>query len=196
MTVPGRLFLVRHGETDWNVAGRLQGRRDVPLNSLGRAQAARVGRVLGQLAGDVSQLHYVSSPLSRALETMRILRTALDLPSADFTHDPQLAELSFGQWEGLTWPEIRRRDAAAVKARELDPWSFTPPEGESYAGLSHRAGSAIDRIKGDAVVVTHGGVIRALLHARAGMPSAQAALVPVRQGAVYVLRGGQFEVAD
>lgn len=196
MSAPGRLFLVRHGETDWNVAGRLQGRRDVPLNSLGRAQAARVGRVLGQLADDVTRLHYVSSPLSRALETMRILRTALDLPGSDFTHDPQLAELSFGQWEGLTWPEIRRRDAAAVKAREMDPWSFTPPEGESYVGLSHRAGNAIDRITGDAVVVTHGGVIRALLHTRAGMPSAQAALVPVRQGAVYVLRGGRFEVAD
>ncbi len=193
---PSRLFLVRHGETDWNVAGRLQGRRDVPLNSLGRAQAVRVGRVLAQLAGDVTRLHYVSSPLSRALETMRILRTALDLQGSDFTHDPQLAELSFGQWEGLTWPEIRRRDADAVKVRERDPWSFLPPDGESYAMLAHRASAAIDRIRGDAVVVTHGGVIRALLHVKAGMPGIDAAQVPVRQGAVYVLAGGQFEVAD
>ena len=75
-----RFFLVRHGETDWNVVGRLQGRRDVPLNTLGRIQAGQVGRVLAQLAGDTRALSYVSSPLSRAVETMRILRTGLDLP--------------------------------------------------------------------------------------------------------------------
>ncbi|WP_029002883.1 histidine phosphatase family protein [Azorhizobium doebereinerae] len=196
MSAPRRLFLVRHGETDWNVAGRLQGRRDIPLNSLGRAQAARVGRVLAQLAGGVEGLHFVSSPLSRALETMRILRTTLELPASDFAHDPQLAELSFGQWEGMTWPEIRRRDARAVRTRELDPWSFVPPDGESYVMLSQRAGAAVDRVRGDAVVVTHGGVIRALLHAKAGMPAQDAALVPIRQGAIYVLEGGLFEVAD
>lgn len=194
MTGRRRLFLVRHGETDWNVAGRLQGRRDIPLNSLGRAQAARVGRVLPQLAGEASGLHFVSSPLGRALETMRILRTTMNLPASDFAHDPQLAELSFGQWEGMTWPEIRRRDAEGVRTRERDPWSFVPPEGESYAGLAHRAGAAIDRIKGDGVVVTHGGVIRALLHARAGMPANEAAVVPIRQGAIYVLSDGAFEV--
>lgn len=192
MTAPRRFYLVRHGETDWNVAGRLQGRRDIPLNSLGRAQAARVGHVLHNLAGDVTRLTYVSSPMSRALETMRILRTTLDLPMSDFSHDPQLAELAFGQWEGMTWPDLRRRDPELVKQRELDPWSFVPPDGESYQQLSVRAGAALDRIPGNAVVVTHGGVIRSMLHSRAGMPAEEACTIPIRQGAIYVLEAGAY----
>lgn len=191
-----RYFLVRHGETDWNVVGRLQGRRDVPLNSLGRIQAGQVGRVLHQLAGDPSSLAYVSSPLSRAVETMRILRTGLDLPVGDFTTDIRFAEISFGQWEGQTWPELRRRDFDAVRRRDRDPWNFTPPGGESYSTLCARVGAACDALDDDAVIVTHGGVIRALLHVKAGMPQGEAALLPVRQGAVYVVRQGGFEVAD
>ncbi|OYX13919.1 MAG: phosphoglycerate mutase [Rhizobiales bacterium 32-66-8] len=191
-----RLFLVRHGETDWNVAGRLQGRTDIALNALGRKQAAQVGRVLTQLAGDVSSLTYVSSPLARAVETMRILRTTLNLPSGGYSLDPHLAELSFGRWEGLTWPELRRRFGDDVRARDLDPWTFAPPAGESYVELSARVCGALDRITEDAVVVTHGGVIRALLHTKAGMPRSEATLLPVRQGAVYMLSGGGFRVAD
>lgn len=191
-----RLFLVRHGETDWNIAGRLQGSRDVPLNSLGREQAAEVGRVLGQMVRDVRALHYVSSPLSRAVETMRILRTTLDLPVSDFRTDDDLKELSFGRWEGFTWPDLRRRYPEDVDARDREPWHFAPPAGESYAELAARAGAVVDRLAGDSVVVTHGGVIRALLQSRTGMPKGEAALLPIRQGAIYVLAGRSFEVAD
>lgn len=191
-----RFFLVRHGETDWNVVGRLQGRRDVPLNALGRIQAGRVGRVLSQLATVPQDLTFVSSPLSRATETMRILRTSLDLPAADFSTDPRLAEISFGQWEGQTWPELRRRDHAGVLRRDRDPWHFTPPGGENYGTLCERVNAACTDLRDDAVIVTHGGVIRALLHVKAGMPEEEAALLPVRQGAVYVLAQGSFEVAD
>ncbi|MEP9350369.1 histidine phosphatase family protein [Xanthobacter sp. KR7-225] len=194
---PGRrLFFVRHGETDWNVAGRLQGRRDVPLNALGRIQAAQVGRVLNQLVGDIAALAYVSSPLSRAVETMRILRTTLDLPASAFASDPRLEEISFGRWEGQTWPELRRRDHDGVRRRDLDPWRFQPPGGESYLDLCARVQTAIAELPGDAVIVTHGGVVRAALHVLAGMPPGEAALLPVRQGAVYVVAGGVFKVAD
>lgn len=191
-----RLFLVRHGETDWNIAGRLQGKRDIPLNSLGREQAAEVGRVLGQMVEEVRTLHYVSSPLSRAVETMRILRTTLDLPAADFRTDDDLKELSFGRWEGSTWPDLRRRFPEDVEARDREPWHFAPPAGESYAELAARACGVVDRLAEDSVVVTHGGVIRALLQARTGMPAGEAALLPIRQGAIYVLAGGSFQVAD
>lgn len=194
--VARRLYFVRHGETDWNVAGRLQGRRDVPLNALGRIQAAQVGRVLNQLVGHVDSLAYVSSPLSRAVETMRILRTTLDLQVTAFASDIRLAEISFGLWEGQTWPELRRRDHEGVRRRDLDPWGYTPPGGENYIQLCTRVGAALDDITGDAVVVTHGGVIRAALHVFAGMPREEAAILPVRQGAVYVVADGSFKVAD
>ncbi len=191
-----RLFLVRHGETDWNVAGRLQGGRDVPLNALGRLQAAQVGRVLQQLAGDVRALRYISSPLSRAIETMRIMRTGLDLPVADFSVDPRLVEISFGRWEGQTWPQLRRRDPLSIQRRDADPWGYRPPDGENYHDLSSRVRAVLDALPGDAVVVTHGGVIRAALQARTGMPEAEAAQLPVRQGAVYVVSEAGFAVAD
>ncbi|MGE4373676.1 MAG: histidine phosphatase family protein [Xanthobacter sp.] len=192
-----RLFFVRHGETDWNVAGRLQGRRDVPLNALGRVQAGRIGRLLPRLTGEVPErLQFVSSPMARTLETMRIMRTTLDLPVNEFATDIRLAELSFGDWEGKTWPQLRRSGFVDVRRRDEDPWNYVPPNGESYQALSERLAQAISDISGDAVVVTHGGVIRAALHVMAGMPAEEATSLPVRQGAVYVVQGGSFQVAS
>ncbi|MGQ3674162.1 histidine phosphatase family protein [Xanthobacter sp. TB0139] len=192
-----RLFFVRHGETDWNVAGRLQGRRDVPLNALGRVQAGRIGRLLPRLTGEAPErLQFVSSPMARTLETMRIMRTTLDLPVNEFATDIRLAELSFGDWEGKTWPQLRRSEFEGVRRRDEDPWNYAPPNGESYQALSERLARAISDIEGDAVVVTHGGVIRTALHVMAGMPIAEATGLPVRQGAVYVVQGGSFQVAS
>ncbi len=192
-----RLFFVRHGETDWNVAGRLQGRRDVPLNTLGRVQASRIGRLLPRLVGEpLHSLHFVSSPMARTLETMRILRTALDLPVNEFATDIRLAELSFGEWEGKTWPQLRRSDFDSVRKRDEDPWHFAPPGGESYHDLSLRLDAALVDVQQDSIIVTHGGVIRTALNVLAGMPPQDAAHLPVRQGAVYVVEGGRFQVAD
>ncbi|RTM00399.1 histidine phosphatase family protein [Ancylobacter rudongensis] len=190
-----RIFLVRHGETDWNLAGRLQGTHDIPLNDLGREQAADTARVVERLSGGARHLDFVASPLSRAAQTMAILRAELGLPPDTFRRDPRLREISFGRWEGSTWPELRRRDPVSLAARDADPWNFAPPGGESYTELSTRVLAAIGELQGDSVVVTHGGVVRAMLHAFAGMPPAQAVELPVRQGAVYLIENGAFELA-
>ncbi|MDF2995082.1 MAG: Phosphoglycerate mutase [Xanthobacteraceae bacterium] len=191
-----RIFLVRHGETDWNLAGRLQGGgHDIPLNDLGREQAAQTARVIERLSGDPHPLGYVASPLGRASQTMAILRAGLGLPPDDFRRDDRLKEVSFGRWEGSTWTELRRRDPVSVAARNADPWNYVPPGGESYAMLTARVLSAIADIAQDSVVVTHGGVVRVLLHALAGMPETQATELPVRQGAVYLVEDGAFEMA-
>jgi probable phosphoglycerate mutase len=190
-----RIFLVRHGETDWNLAGRLQGSHDIPLNDLGREQAAQTARVIERLSGDPLPLGYVASPLGRAAQTMAILRSELGLPPDSFRRDDRLKEVSFGRWEGSTWPDLRRRDPVSVAARDADPWNYVPPGGESYAMLMTRVLAAISDIAQDTVVVTHGGVVRVLLHALAGMPEAQATEQPVRQGAVYLVEDGAFEMA-
>ena len=190
-----RIFLVRHGETDWNLAGRLQGSHDIPLNDLGREQAADTARVVDRLSGGAASLDFVASPLSRASQTMAILRAELGLPPDGFRRDTRLREIGFGRWEGATWPELRRRDPVSLAARDADPWNFTPPGGESYAELSARVLTAIDELTGDSVVVTHGGVVRAMLHAFAGMPAREAVELPVRQGAVYLIENGGFELA-
>lgn len=190
-----RIFLVRHGETDWNLAGRLQGGHDIPLNDLGREQAAETARVIERLSGDPRPLGYVASPLGRAAQTMAILRSQLGLPPDEFRRDDRLKEISFGRWEGSTWHDLRRRDPVGVQAREADPWYFVPPGGESYVMLMARVMEAVGDIVEDTVMVSHGGVVRAMLHALTGMPQHQAADLPVRQGAVYMIEDGSFELA-
>src|ERR1700759_4944883 len=88
--VPRRkLYFVRHGETDWNAERRLQGRRDIPLNAMGRKQAAQCGGLLRDLfaisGATAQQFAFTASPLSRARETMEILRTELGVPPQDYT---------------------------------------------------------------------------------------------------------------
>src|SRR5262245_52127631 len=102
---PPTLYYIRHGETDWHVAGRLQGQRDVPLNTRGRAQASHCGNILRELFApsgrDPADLDYVSSPLGRARETMELTRVALGLSPNGYHLEPRLAEISFGDWEGF-----------------------------------------------------------------------------------------------
>src|ERR1044071_6727991 len=110
---PPRLYYIRHGETDWNVEWRLQGQRDIPINARGRIQARRCGEILRDLlardAVDPAQLDFVSSPLSRARETMELLRGAAGLDPNGYRQDAQLAEILFGQWEGFTLAGLRGR---------------------------------------------------------------------------------------
>src|SRR5260370_33440161 len=139
-----KLYFVRHGETDWNAERRLQGQRDVPLNALGRKQAARCGELLRDLlaAGGATpqQFAFTSSPLSRARETMEILRTGLGVAPEDYITDARLAELSFGRWEGLTYKEVRALDRSVLATRERDKWNFQPPGGGGYGQLLVRGG--------------------------------------------------------
>ena len=116
-----KLYFVRHGETDWNAERRLQGRRDIPLNALGRKQAARSGELVANLlaisGATPQQFAFTASPLSRARETMEIMRAELGVPPQDYTIDARLAELSFGKWEGLTYKEVRALDRSVLAKR-------------------------------------------------------------------------------
>jgi len=115
-----RLYYVRHGLTDWNSAGRLQGRHDVPLNAKGRAQAAQCGDILRDLIAcdqlAPADCGYASSPLVRARATMDILRATLGLCPGDYAVDSRLAEIAFGEWEGLSYGEVMQRDPDVVLA--------------------------------------------------------------------------------
>jgi len=186
----GRLFyFVRHGETDWNAEHRLQGQLDIPLNALGRRQAAHCAEVLRRLiarAGKTAEdFAYVASPLSRARETMEILRGGLGLPAQDYAVDGRVAEMSFGRWEGLTYKDVRARDPAALPARERDKWNFQPPGGESYAQLLERARAWYAGLAGDTIVTAHGGIARVLMVLFGVRPPAEAPLGSVHQGVVY-----------
>lgn len=195
MPLKHRLIFIRHGETDWNVVGRLQGQQDIPLNPRGRDQAASAGRTLRHWLdkrGDKPYPRFVASPLGRARHTMEIARTAMKLDPTAYDLDPGLMELSFGIWEGFTWPEVKQRDPIGAAAREADKWGFAPPSGESYAMLADRMRPWIERMEGETVAVSHGGVARVLMNMIGGLEGQKASLLNITQGRVIIFEPGRF----
>jgi probable phosphoglycerate mutase len=195
LTVSSPLFyFVRHGETDWNAERRLQGRLDIPLNDVGRRQSAQCGSMLrGLIAARhkaPADFTFISSPLSRARETMEILRGALGLPREDYAIDPRLAELSFGRWEGLTYKDVRALDRSVLAVRERDKWNFIPPDGESYAQLLVRVRDWQAGLTTDAIVAAHGGVARVLMVLFGVRAPEDATQGDVVQGVVYEFAPG------
>jgi probable phosphoglycerate mutase len=188
------IYFARHGQTDWNAERRLQGQHDIPLNSLGRVQAAQSGTILRGLFDRegvrADDLDYVSSPLGRARETMELMRAGLGLPPLDYRTDPRLLEMSFGRWEGFTFAELQEREADALAARERDKWGFVLPEGESYDQLVVRVREWYEGIERDTVVASHGGVCRALIAHLGIKPKETASLGEIGQGCLYVFAAG------
>jgi probable phosphoglycerate mutase len=197
VTFPHRIIFVRHGETAYNAENRLQGQRDIPLNARGRDQARAVGRTLrARIGAEIDRLEaagaFFASPLERARETMELLRAAMDLPPKRYRLDAALMELTFGDWEGLTWREVRTRDEAGVIARRADKWGFVPPGGESYAMLVERVRPWLASLAGDTLVVAHGGIARAFMTLLAGVPGEVAARTPIHQGRALDFDGGRY----
>jgi broad specificity phosphatase PhoE len=190
------IYYIRHGETDWNVEGRLQGRRDIPLNAVGRRQAAACGPILSELVtrdgGDLARYDYVSSPLGRARETMELMRAAVGLDRPAYRLEPRLTEISFGTWEGLTLREVRAREPAALAERERDKWNFIPPDAESYREMSARVRDWYESLAADTVAVAHGGTARALMVVLGVALPAAAPAMPIEQGVVYRLTRGSM----
>jgi probable phosphoglycerate mutase len=164
------LVFIRHGETDWNVALRLQGQQDIPLNDRGRAQARRNGQMAVEFLPDIARYDFVASPLGRARETMEIARGAMGLDPKAYRVDDRLREITFGDWEGFTTAELRKTHPELVAARERDKWGFLPPGGESYRMLSDRAAGWLNTLERDTVAVSHGGIGRVLVGLISGLP--------------------------
>jgi broad specificity phosphatase PhoE len=194
------IYYVRHGLTDWNVQQRLQGQYDVPLNERGRMQAIRCGEILRNLfvrdGLSPHGLDYVSSPLWRARETMELMRTTLGLESCGYCVETKLAEISFGEWEGLTYADVLARDKDIVARRESNKWGFLPPGGESYAQLTLRLRAWHETIDTDTVVAAHGGTARALIaHLEIATPE-NATHYSIEHGVVYVFASNHIERYD
>jgi uncharacterized phosphatase len=173
------LYLVRHGETDWNRARRIQGATDIPLNDLGRRQAAEAGDLLARRRVD----RVVASPLSRAAETGSIIAARLGLPEPELV--AAVAERRYGDAEGLTGTEVERRFPAGTPV----------PGREGRRELLARVLPALVEIgrsvdDGLVVVATHGAVIRAVVTHVAGDDALHLG-VPIRNGSIH-----SFEVRD
>ncbi len=167
-----RLWLVRHGETDWNATGRYQGQTDIPLNAAGLAQARGL---LPTFAGLPIAAIY-SSDLQRAAATAALLGEALRLP---VTVHRGLREAGLGRWEGMLFTDIQVVYAAEWEDRRRDPVNARPPGGESLAETAVRGAATVDEIArrhpaAQVIIVSHGLVLAALLCQGRGLPLAQA----------------------
>ena len=167
------IYLVRHGETDWNRARRIQGSTDIPLNQTGRDQAAVTGALLANRSWD----GVYASPLSRAFETGAIIARALGLPEPEAV--PEVAERRYGDAEGLTGDEIDARF----------PGDTQVPGRETREEVAARVIPAIvalaERHPGENIVlVSHGGVIRTILNVVAPGENPE----PIRNGSVHSFR--------
>jgi probable phosphoglycerate mutase len=157
------LFVIRHGETAWNVDGRLQGQLDIPLNERGREQAAAAAAYLSRLHGPASPapMHAAySSDLSRAAETAAIIAAAVGVP---VVADARLRETNLGVWQGMIWGDVEAGRGAEMRRWKGDV-DFAMPDGECLRDRFHRVAAALHDIvrahPGERVlVVAHGGIL-------------------------------------
>jgi len=179
------IILVRHGATAYNAEGRLQGSLDVPLGDAGRAQAAATAQALMSEYGAPDLL--LTSPLSRARETADALASA---SGVELHADERLTQRSYGEWEGLTWDEIREGwpDEYARRHAGLDPriagW-------DSSATVAARVASCLDELSdylGLVIAVSHGGAITAGTLALMGLDAYSTTLGKLEHGRWNVLR--------
>ena len=170
-----RLYLVRHGETEWARLGRHTGRTDVPLTEAGRVQARAIAdRLAGVRLGRV-----LSSPLSRALETARLAGYG-DVVEVE----PDLAEWDYGAYEGRTTPEIRQ------SVRGWTIWEEGPRGGESAADVTARVDrvlAALDGAEGNVALFAHGHVLRVLAARWLGLPASEGRRFALGTATVSVL---------
>lgn len=148
------LYLIRHGQTDWNIEGRWQGHADVPLNEHGHQQAACIAQALAAVG--LSAIY--SSDLQRALDTAKAISTTTGLP---VMVDPRLREIHQGEWQGMLADEIETRYREMLLHRRVDPLDAAPPGGETVKQVRDRVISAIEEIRQNhplekVAVVSHG----------------------------------------
>ncbi|MEM9999523.1 MAG: histidine phosphatase family protein [Pseudomonadota bacterium] len=190
MTPAHPFFMLRHGETDWNREQRFQGRTDIPLNALGRQQAADYASILREQNDDWRHWTFISSPLSRARDTMEIMRDTLGLPPGDYEIEDAWIEVTFGDWEQRSLAELRRQEPEQIAAREANKWLYVPPNGESYDQACARVRYALDILPSPSVIVTHGGMIRGTRRLLEDLDTAIAADTKIPQDDVYAWRDG------
>lgn len=164
-----RLLLTRHGQTDWNIAGRYQGQSDIPLNQTGQLQAEQIAKRLS-----TETIHAIySSDLSRAKDTaLKISNMQGQSPALHI--DSRWRELSFGDWEGMTYKEMSAHSPELFSKWMVNPKDTSTPNGETLVQLAERVKAAFDEIKNNhqdqtVLVVGHSGSLQTLLTVTLGV---------------------------
>ncbi|MEM9278056.1 MAG: histidine phosphatase family protein [Pseudomonadota bacterium] len=190
------IYYVRHGQTDWNAELRFQGQRDIPLNDRGREQARGYGEKLFALLGKAEDYVFISSPLSRARETMNILRDTMGLEPGNYTTDERLKEVSYGVLEGVTQPELKQQNRELYYYRKQNAWAFRPENGESQEDVLARIKDWHTSLDKDQkyIISAHGAVGRVMRHYLAGVPTQDVARYAFPQDKIFLFSDGEEQI--
>jgi broad specificity phosphatase PhoE len=185
------LYFARHGQTQANLEKRFSGDKDTPLTALGLEQAAQVGQLLKRELGVAAGYRFVSSPLARAVATMRIARQAMGLPPEGFITDNRLKEIDLGVWDQLTDEEARAQSPILFQQRGNDKWHVRVPGGENYAEVAARISDWVRELKTDTIAISHGATTRILRGLLAGLDWRAMSALDEPQGVVFRAKGAE-----
>ncbi|MEP3345929.1 MAG: histidine phosphatase family protein [Litoreibacter sp.] len=183
------LYVLRHGETEWNASGRMQGRLHSPLTAKGISQAHEQRRILSDV--DLTGFDVISSPQTRAIHT------AVEVFSqsrAEIRTDPLLREIDAGLWQGRIRSELQISGDPKVTVDGPLAFYEQAEGGEGFPALRQRCQTFLDALSGPAVLVTHGITSRMLRTVALGLPSEAMVDLPGGQGVVFHLKDGQQQV--
>ena len=187
------IYLIRHGETEWNRSRRYQGQVDSRLTDHGKAQAASVGSLIAEIIADLGPMPLYCSPLGRCKETVAEICNAAALEPTKIIFEDRLMELHCGHWQTWTREEVGQRwphEAAAYKA---DSWNYEiPGGGENGPMLQGRARSWLDDVHQEEpiIAVSHGMIGRVIRGICRDLKPEEVLALEVPQGVVYHLKDG------
>ncbi|HEV2867033.1 MAG TPA: histidine phosphatase family protein [Allosphingosinicella sp.] len=180
------IFLLRHGETEWNAAGRFQGALDSRLTEKGVEQAVDYAGRLALIAPRIAKV--AVSPLGRARQTSAIIRSLG--PFAPEHVDERLREVSIGSWDGLTHFDIDACWPGLLDGSTAFDWFFRSPDGECYDAAAERAHSWLSEVADDVLAVSHGLTSRIIRGIYLGLPKEDTLRLPVAHGVIWRLSDG------
>lgn len=183
------LIFVRHGETNWNRDGIIQGWTDTALNETGHRQARDVGDALARDLAAFSDFDFIVSPMIRTRQTMQYIRVALGASEQPLAIEPAVKELGFGTWEGKPFWELKA--SPVYPADPINRFSWRPNGGESYADGNARLQGWLAARKRPSIVVAHGAIGRCLIGMLTGADTRDLMETRMRQGAYCLIEHGK-----
>jgi broad specificity phosphatase PhoE len=191
---PPAIYFVRHGETEWNRQGIIQGWTDIPLNPSGHAQAKAVAEAIQVHFAEIDASRFLVSPMLRTRETMAHISRRLGLAEESIVIEPLLKELGFGIWEGKPFWELK-----ASPVYHADPetrYNWRPEGGESYEDGALRLRQLLARIAAPTLIVSHGALGRCLIGMLTGMTAREMLAIRMVQGAYCRIEAGHAQWFD
>ncbi|QDQ02976.1 histidine phosphatase family protein [Lysinibacillus fusiformis] len=183
------IYLLRHGETEFNTQGRYQGVLDSPLTDVGMAQVRQNADMLKSLIGNPNEWKIISSPLGRALKSTEIICEAIGYDVKNVEKENRLTEVDVGDWAGLTTNEIEKSWPSLLQNSDVYNWYFNVPNGESYDAVVGRLTDWFASIKHEpkVIAVSHGLTGRILRGIYAGLEKENALKLEVAQDVFFKL---------